>query len=36
MSVDALSAEDVPRIAPGHRMQFEPARGCYVLLYPEA
>lgn len=25
----------VPRIAPGHRLQFEPAQDCHVLLYPE-
>lgn len=35
MSGNALSADDVPRIASGHRMQFEPAQDCHVLLYPE-
>jgi pyrroloquinoline quinone biosynthesis protein D len=24
-----------PRIAPGFRLQWEPAQDCYVLLYPE-
>ncbi|MES1928776.1 coenzyme PQQ synthesis D [Salinisphaera dokdonensis CL-ES53] len=32
---DAIDAEAVPRIARGHRMQFEPAQDCHVLLYPE-
>ncbi|MBD9481479.1 pyrroloquinoline quinone biosynthesis peptide chaperone PqqD [Pseudomonas sp. PDM14] len=25
----------VPRIRRGFRLQFEPAQGCHVLLYPE-
>ena len=24
-----------PRIAPGFRLQWEPAQNCHVLLYPE-
>ena len=32
---DTLEADAVPRIARGHRMQFEPAQDCHVLLYPE-
>ncbi len=24
-----------PRIGPGFRLQWEPAQGCHVLLYPE-
>ena len=32
---DTIEAEAVPRIARGHRMQFEPAQDCHVLLYPE-
>lgn len=36
MSVpETIEAEAVPRIARGHRMQFEPAQDCHVLLYPE-
>ena len=31
----ALDATVVPRIGPGFRLQFEPAQGCQVLLYPE-
>lgn len=27
--------EAVPHIRPGFRLQFEPAQGCRVLLYPE-
>lgn len=30
-----IAATDVPRIARGHRMQFEPAQEAHVLLYPE-
>lgn len=33
-SVD-ITADAVPRIASGFRMQFEPAQDCSVLLYPE-
>ena len=25
----------IPRIAPGFRLQWEPAQDCHVLLYPE-
>ena len=32
---ETISAETVPRIARGHRLQFEPAQDCHVLLYPE-
>ena len=32
---ETIEAEAVPRIARGHRMQFEPAQDCHVLLYPE-
>ena len=32
---DTIEADAVPRIARGHRMQFEPAQDCHVLLYPE-
>ena len=28
-------AETVPCIRRGFRLQFEPAQGCHVLLYPE-
>lgn len=31
----AIETTLVPRIAPGMRLQFEPAQGCHVLLYPE-
>ncbi|GAB3676925.1 pyrroloquinoline quinone biosynthesis peptide chaperone PqqD [Salinisphaera aquimarina] len=30
-----IEPTDMPRIAQGHRMQFEPAQDCHVLLYPE-
>lgn len=30
-----IETTQVPRIAPGMRLQFEPAQGCHVLLYPE-
>ncbi|MEY2891666.1 MAG: hypothetical protein RJA98_1574 [Pseudomonadota bacterium] len=30
-----LSARSQPRIAPGFRLQWEPAQACHVLLYPE-
>lgn len=35
MSEPEIASTAVPRIAPGHRMQFEPAQDCHVLLYPE-
>lgn len=35
MSAPELTDADVPRIARGHRLQFEPAQDCHVLLYPE-
>ena len=35
MSTAEPTATDVPCIAAGHRMQFEPAQDCHVLLYPE-
>jgi pyrroloquinoline quinone biosynthesis protein D len=30
-----LSAETVPWIGPGFRLQWEPVQDCHVLLYPE-
>lgn len=30
-----IDTAQVPRIAPGKRLQFEPAQDCHVLLYPE-
>ncbi|WP_439889057.1 pyrroloquinoline quinone biosynthesis peptide chaperone PqqD [Pseudomonas sp. MBLB4123] len=30
-----LTIERVPRLRRGFRLQFEPAQGCHVLLYPE-
>jgi pyrroloquinoline quinone biosynthesis protein D len=35
MPTPELALDAVPRIAAGHRMQFEPAQDCHVLLYPE-
>ena len=41
MSAEAASAIDPaalaarPAIGPGFRLQYEPAQGCHVLLYPE-
>jgi pyrroloquinoline quinone biosynthesis protein D len=29
------SLSSQPRVAPGFRLQFEPAQSCHVLLYPE-
>ena len=29
------SAESVPRLGAGFRLQWEPAQNCHVLLYPE-
>jgi pyrroloquinoline quinone biosynthesis protein D len=26
---------EIPTITPGMRLQWEPAQGCHVLLYPE-
>ena len=31
----APDAQTQPRIAPGFRLQWEPAQDCHVLLYPE-
>jgi pyrroloquinoline quinone biosynthesis protein D len=31
----APSTQTQPRIAPGFRLQWEPAQNCHVLLYPE-
>lgn len=31
----AADVNTVPRIARGFRLQWEPAQGCHVLLYPE-
>lgn len=30
-----ITPRTVPRLARGHRLQYEPAQGCHVLLYPE-
>ena len=30
-----ISDSAVPQITRGHRLQFEPAQDCHVLLYPE-
>lgn len=30
-----MNPADVPRIAHGFRLQWEPAQDCHVLLYPE-
>lgn len=30
-----IGPEDVPRLAPMFRLQWEEAQGCHVLLYPE-
>ena len=30
-----MSADPIPRIAPGMRLQWEPAQQAHVLLYPE-
>lgn len=30
-----MSADPRPRIGRGFRLQWEPAQGCHVLLYPE-
>ena len=31
----SVTLSTVPRIGPGFRLQWEPAQGCHVLLYPE-
>ena len=31
----SIETRTVPRIAPGFRLQWEPAQDCHVLLYPE-
>ena len=33
--MNALAASTIPRIGNGFRLQWEPAQGCHVLLYPE-
>ena len=33
MNAPALSSQ--PRVGTGFRLQWEPAQGCHVLLYPE-
>lgn len=30
-----VTLQEVPRLSPGFRFQWEPAQGCHVLLYPE-
>jgi pyrroloquinoline quinone biosynthesis protein D len=30
-----LLVDDLVRVAPHHRLRWEEAQGCYVLLYPE-
>ena len=35
MSEPVIDAASVARIARGHRLQYEPAQDCHVLLYPE-
>lgn len=30
-----VTLQEVPRLRPGFRFQWEPAQGCHVLLYPE-
>jgi pyrroloquinoline quinone biosynthesis protein D len=32
---DAERAQDRPVMAPTFRLQWEPAQGCHVILYPE-
>ena len=31
----SATVDTVPRISRGFRLQWEPAQGCHVLLYPE-
>jgi len=33
--VSEPAADSRPRVAPGFRLQWEPAQECHVLLYPE-
>lgn len=35
MTTPPISDTAIPSVARGHRMQFEPAQDCHVLLYPE-
>lgn len=35
MNVAAFTEDDVPRISPMFRFQWEEAQDCHVLLYPE-
>lgn len=35
MSEIIIEPSMTPHIARGHRLQFEPAQDCHVLLYPE-
>lgn len=35
MSAQAPDDRAVPALARGHRLQYEPAQECHVLLYPE-
>jgi pyrroloquinoline quinone biosynthesis protein D len=30
-----FSADSVPQVVPGKRLQFEEAQSCWVILYPE-
>jgi pyrroloquinoline quinone biosynthesis protein D len=34
-SVAGPTVTSQPRVAPGFRLQWEPAQNCHVLLYPE-
>lgn len=33
--MSAVHSVQIPRLRRGFRLQFEPAQGCHVLLYPE-
>jgi pyrroloquinoline quinone biosynthesis protein D len=33
--MSAFAANDIPRLAPTFRFQWEEAQNCYVILYPE-
>jgi pyrroloquinoline quinone biosynthesis protein D len=35
VATQEATLDTVPRVGPGFRLQFEPAQGCHVLLYPE-
>jgi pyrroloquinoline quinone biosynthesis protein D len=35
MPAPAYQGGTVPQIAPGKRLQWEPAQDCWVILYPE-